>query len=35
MVSKIIICIDLTPDILTRALQQKVNLIITHHPFLF
>ncbi|WP_215743545.1 Nif3-like dinuclear metal center hexameric protein [Mesomycoplasma hyorhinis] len=35
IVSKIIICIDLTPDILTRALQQKVNLIITHHPFLF
>lgn len=35
IVSKIIICIDLTPDILTRALQQKVNLIITHHPFYF
>lgn len=34
-VNKIIICIDLTKDILEQAIKENVNLIITHHPFIF
>lgn len=34
-VKKVFICIDLTPKILDQAINENVDLIITHHPFLF
>ncbi|OAG27294.1 Nif3-like dinuclear metal center hexameric protein [Thermodesulfatator autotrophicus] len=29
------LCLDLTPDTLSQALTQKVDCLVTHHPFFF
>ncbi|MBA7497656.1 GTP cyclohydrolase 1 type 2 [subsurface metagenome] len=34
-VTKILLSLDVTKGVLDEALENKVNLIITHHPFLF
>ena len=34
-IQKILICLELTPEILKESLEKSCNLIITHHPFLF
>ena len=34
-VTKILLSIDVTQDVLNEALKNKVNLIIAHHPLLF
>jgi len=34
-VTKILISLDVTQSVLDEALENKVNLIITHHPLLF
>jgi len=34
-VTKILLSLDVTQDVLDEALKNKVNLIITHHPLLF
>lgn len=34
-IQKILLCLELTPEILVEAQKRKCNLIITHHPFLF
>lgn len=34
-VSKVLIALDLTDEIVMQALEKKVDLIITRHPFLF
>lgn len=34
-VKKIMLALDLTPDVAQQAIEQKVNMIITHHPFYF
>jgi dinuclear metal center YbgI/SA1388 family protein len=34
-VQKILLCLEITPEVLTDALKRKCNLLITHHPFLF
>ena len=34
-VIKILLSLDVTQDVLDEALENKVNLIITHHPLLF
>jgi len=34
-ISKVLVCLDLTDDILEEAISQGANLIITHHPLIF
>ncbi|WP_213818416.1 Nif3-like dinuclear metal center hexameric protein [Garciella nitratireducens] len=34
-IEKILICLDLTEEVLKEAIQEKANMIITHHPFIF
>jgi len=34
-VTKILLSLDVTQDVLSEALENKANLIITHHPLLF
>ena len=34
-VKKILLCLDVTEEILDEAMKNKVNLIISHHPLLF
>ena len=34
-VTKILLSLDVTQDVLNEAIENKVNLIITHHPLLF
>ena len=34
-VKKILLCLDVTQEILNEAMKNKVNLIISHHPLLF
>lgn len=34
-VEKILISLDLSKDALDLAIEEKVNMIVTHHPFLF
>lgn len=34
-VDKVLISLDLTKDALKKAIENKVNMIITHHPFFF
>ena len=34
-IQRILLCLDLTEEVLTEALQQKVDWIISHHPLLF
>ena len=35
VVSKGLICLDLTPSVMKEALEMGANLIITHHPLIF
>lgn len=34
-VQRILVCLDINEESLTRAVEENVNLIITHHPLLF
>ncbi len=34
-VNGILLCLDVTEDILTEAIDRKCNLIVSHHPLLF
>lgn len=34
-VKKILICLELTEEVIRQAIKQNCNLIITHHPFIF
>ena len=34
-VQNILVALDLTTEVLEQAIDKKVNLIITHHPFIF
>lgn len=35
VVKKIVVCLDLTREVLDFAIEKKANLIISHHPFIF
>ncbi|ABR49134.1 protein of unknown function DUF34 [Alkaliphilus metalliredigens QYMF] len=35
VVNKVLVCLDLTQAVLKEAIEKEVQLIITHHPFLF
>ncbi len=30
-----VVCIDVTPDVVEKAIEKKANLIISHHPFIY
>lgn len=30
-----LVALDLTPAVVDEAIEQKLNLIVTHHPFIF
>ncbi|SDK39470.1 Nif3-like dinuclear metal center hexameric protein [Natronincola ferrireducens] len=34
-VDKIMVCLDITEEVLQEAIEKKVNLIIAHHPMIF
>jgi dinuclear metal center YbgI/SA1388 family protein len=34
-VTSILVCIDVTEDVMLEAIQKKCNLIISHHPLIF
>lgn len=34
-VNNILLALDITSEVVDEAIQQKANLVITHHPFLF
>lgn len=34
-VKKIVVCLDLTREVLDFAIEKKANLILSHHPFIF
>ena len=34
-VSSILICLDVTEDVLDEAIQKKCNMIVSHHPLIF
>lgn len=34
-VSRILVALDVTPDVLDEAIEKKVQLIVTHHPLMF
>ena len=34
-VKKVILCLDITNDVIDEAIKKDVNLIIAHHPFMF
>ncbi|AGM24917.1 Nif3-like dinuclear metal center hexameric protein [Spiroplasma chrysopicola] len=34
-VDKVLVALDLTTEVINEAIKKKVNLIITHHPFVF
>ena len=34
-VSGVLICIDITLEVIEEAIQKKCNLIISHHPLIF
>ncbi len=34
-VTAILLCLDLTPAVMTEAISKKCNLVIAHHPFIF
>lgn len=34
-VTKILLCLDITTDVVREAIENKVNLIISHHPLIF
>ncbi|MDD2197301.1 MAG: Nif3-like dinuclear metal center hexameric protein [Bacteroidales bacterium] len=34
-VNRILLCVDVTPEVLDEALAKEVNLIIAHHPLIF
>ncbi len=31
----ILVCLDITPEVIRESLEQGANLIVTHHPFIF
>lgn len=35
MISKVLICLDVTSGVIDEAIEQGADLIISHHPFLF
>lgn len=35
VVKKIVVCLDLTREVLDFAIEKKANIILTHHPFIF
>lgn len=34
-ISKVIVALDVTPEVLNEAVQQEADMIVTHHPFFF
>ncbi|PLX07095.1 MAG: Nif3-like dinuclear metal center hexameric protein [Marinilabiliales bacterium] len=34
-ITGILLCIDVTPDVINEAIENKCNLIIAHHPLIF
>lgn len=34
-VTKILVCLDITTRVLSEAIENKVNLIVSHHPLIF
>ncbi|MBM7614626.1 Nif3-like dinuclear metal center hexameric protein [Alkaliphilus hydrothermalis] len=34
-IKKVLVCLDVTDDVMEEAIENEVNLIISHHPFLF
>ncbi len=34
-VKKVLVALDLTPDVLSYAINERVDLVVTHHPFIF
>ena len=34
-VSAVLLCLDVTPEIIKEALQRECNLIVSHHPLIF
>ncbi|MDR3651897.1 MAG: Nif3-like dinuclear metal center hexameric protein [Paludibacter sp.] len=34
-VTSVLICIDITEEVISEALQKKCNLIVSHHPLIF
>ncbi len=34
-VSKILVCLDITPEVVKEALQKQAQLVISHHPVIF
>ena len=34
-IDQLMICLDLTQNVLKQAIQNKISFIITHHPFIF
>ncbi len=35
VVNKIMLCLDTTEEVIDKAIKEHVNLIISHHPFMF
>ena len=34
-IKKILVCLDITKETVEKAVKENVNLIISHHPFIF
>lgn len=34
-VNNVLVCLDVTPDVVTQAVEKRCELIISHHPLLF
>ena len=34
-VAKVLVCLDLTEDLIDKAIRDKVDLVISHHPMIF
>ncbi len=35
IITKTIVCLDVTPDVVAQAIKQKAQLIVSHHPVIF
>lgn len=35
VINRILICLDVSPDVIDEALEKQCNLIISHHPLIF
>ena len=33
--SGILVCLDVTPEVMEEAIRKQCNLVISHHPFIF